>query len=70
MGLTPRGALTLKLSGYGVSIFSAMLLAVPAWERAREHPGLFACLISGGLLSIVGQVMRLVANAEDGPKKC
>ncbi len=68
MGLSPRAALRLKLWGYGVSIISVLLLAIPAWDKAREHPRLFACLIAGGVLSIVGQIMRLVANAEAGVK--
>ena len=66
--MTSRTALRLKLSGYGVSILSVLLLAIPAWDKAREHPQLFACLIAGGVLSIVGQLMRLVANAEAGAK--
>ena len=67
--MTPRGALRLKLFGYGVSILSVVLLAVPAWDKAREHPRLFACLVAGGVLSILGQVMRLVANADAGSKQ-
>ena len=67
--MTPGGALRLKLSGYGVSIISVVLLAIPAWDRAREHPKLFACLVGGAVLSIIGQMMRLAANALDGPKQ-
>ena len=68
LDLSPRAALRLKLSGYGLSIVSVLLLAVPAWNTAREHPALFACLIGGASLSIAGQLMRLLANAADGPK--
>ncbi len=67
--MTPRAALWLKLSGYLVSIVSVGLIAVPAWEHAREQPVLFACLVAGGLASIVGQVMRFAANLIDGPKQ-
>ena len=67
--MTPRAALRLKLWGYGVSVLSVLLLAIPAWDKAREHPRLFACLVAGGMLSILGQVMRLVANAEAGANR-
>ena len=67
--MSPRATLRLKLSGYAISIFSVVLLAIPAWEEARKHPALFACLLGGCGLSIVGQLMRYVANAADGPKR-
>lgn len=67
--MSARGALRLKLWGYGISVLSVLLLAIPAWKHAREEPLLVACLLGGAFLSIAGQIMRLLSNAIDGPKQ-
>ena len=48
----------IKGAGYLSSMFSVILLSIPALKSASEDQALLACLLGGVLLSIIGMGMR------------
>jgi hypothetical protein len=52
----------IKSNGYLISILSVFLLAIPSLKSAKEQPLLLACLIAGAATSILGMVLRWIAD--------
>ncbi|HEY0311673.1 MAG TPA: hypothetical protein VGC56_04180 [Allosphingosinicella sp.] len=52
----------IKSNGYLLSILSVFLLAIPSLKSAKEQPLLLACLIAGAATSILGMVLRWIAD--------
>ncbi len=44
--------------GYLLSIISALLLAVVAWESVADKPAMQGALVIGVALSIIGMILR------------
>jgi uncharacterized protein involved in response to NO len=59
----------IKTSGYLVSSVSVVLLGIVAWKSASEHPFLFACLVGGMALSILGMLLRWTSYQLDEKQK-
>lgn len=54
----PRSA-KIKATGYVISTFSVVLLAIVSWRSASRHSALALCLVCGATTSIIGMIMRL-----------
>jgi hypothetical protein len=48
----------LKAGGYLTSTVSVILLGIPAFKSAMEHPAMLLCLTSGMGLSVAGMALR------------
>jgi len=59
----------LKTVGYLVSTLSVVLLALPGWKTATEHPLLLFALIMGMATSVAGMFLRWLAFLREQKQK-
>ena len=58
-----------KTLGYMISSASVVLLALPAWKSATEHPFLPFALMAGMTTSILGMLLRWLAYVHEQKQK-
>ncbi|HKP79931.1 MAG TPA: hypothetical protein VJU34_12485 [Phenylobacterium sp.] len=61
--------LVLKTLGYVISTVSVVLLALPAWKSAAEHPLLLLALMMGMATSMAGMFLRWLAHRRERKPK-
>jgi len=59
----------LKTLGYLISTVSVVLLALPAWKSAAEHPILLFALMAGMATSMLGMLLRWLAYMHERKQK-
>ncbi|WP_296595383.1 hypothetical protein [Phenylobacterium sp.] len=59
----------LKTLGYVISALSVVLLAVPSWKSASEHPVLLFALMAGMATSILGMFLRWLSYLNEQKRK-